>query len=119
MTFLFDYSVFIHICMKQTSHAFLLSHHSLIPNTLFTFVIHLNLNRHNNIFKDVYREVGILEVFVECLIKYNGFLQKHIDVDSDPYDVQLTNQEEIENGNFTIFIRLIFKDFYIFSIISQ
>lgn len=55
-------------------------------------------SRHNNIFKDVYREVGILEVFVGCLVKYNGFLQKHINVESDPYDVELTNENDIENG---------------------
>ena len=27
-------------------------------------------------FKDVYREVGILEVFVSCLNRYNAFLEK-------------------------------------------
>lgn len=54
--------------------------------------------RHNNIFKDVYREVGILEVFVGCLMKYSGYLQKHVDVESDPYDLELTSEEEIQNG---------------------
>lgn len=61
------------------------------------------LNRHNNIFKDVYREFGILEVFVGCLMKYNGFLQKQIDVESDPYDVQLTTEDEIDKGKYLAF----------------
>lgn len=56
-------------------------------------------HRHNSIFKDVYREVGILEVFVGCLMKYSGFLQKHVNVESDPYDLELTDEEDIENGN--------------------
>lgn len=33
------------------------------------------LNRHNAIFKDVYREVGMLEVFVTCLSRYAAFLK--------------------------------------------
>lgn len=55
----------------------------------------------------MYREVGILEVFVGCLVKYSAFLQKHVDVDSDPYDVEITNEAEIENGmTFFYFFRL-------------
>lgn len=57
--------------------------------------------RHNNVFKDVYREVGILEVFVGCLVKYSGYLQKHVDVDSGTHDIALTNEAEIENGKLT------------------
>lgn len=49
-------------------------------------------------FKDVYREVGILEVFVTCLTKYAGFLQKHIVVESGTHDVELTNMVDIEKG---------------------
>lgn len=33
------------------------------------------LSRHNNIFKDVYREVGMLEVFVTCLHRYATLLK--------------------------------------------
>lgn len=49
-------------------------------------------------FKDVYREVGILEVFVTCLIKYSSFLQKHIVIESGIHDVEITNIDEIEKG---------------------
>lgn len=33
------------------------------------------VSRHNVIFKDVYREVGMLEVFVTCLSRYAVFLK--------------------------------------------
>ncbi|XP_073949629.1 WD repeat and FYVE domain containing 3 bchs isoform X5 [Choristoneura fumiferana] len=35
----------------------------------------LNILKHNTIFKDVYREVGMLEVFVTCLSRYAVFLK--------------------------------------------
>ncbi|CAH2076588.1 unnamed protein product, partial [Iphiclides podalirius] len=35
----------------------------------------LNILKHNTIFKDVYREVGMLEVFVTCLSRYAAFLK--------------------------------------------
>lgn len=54
---------------------------------------------HNNVFKDVYREVGILEVFVGCLVKYLGFLQKSVNVESGAHDIELTNESDIGNGN--------------------
>lgn len=57
----------------------------------------------------MYREVGILEVFVGCLVKYSAFLQKHMDVESDPYDVELTNESDIENGKITVFLKLLPK----------
>lgn len=74
--------------------------------------IHCFLCRHNSIFKDVYREVGILEVFVGCLMKYSGFLQKHVESDpfeSDPFDLELTNEEDIENGNFIVYFYKVLK----------
>ncbi|XP_044762510.1 WD repeat and FYVE domain-containing protein 3 [Coccinella septempunctata] len=36
----------------------------------------LNILKHNSIFKDVYREVGMLEVFVTCLRRYANFLEE-------------------------------------------
>lgn len=37
----------------------------------------LNILKHNVIFKDVYREVGMLEVFVTCLNRYAAFLEEN------------------------------------------
>lgn len=36
----------------------------------------LNILRHDAIFKDVYREVGLLEVMVTCLHRYAGLLKE-------------------------------------------
>lgn len=51
----------------------------------------------------MYREVGILEVFVGCLVKYYGFLQKHVDEgESQSFEIELTvNEDEIGNGNWS------------------
>ncbi|XP_013136789.1 PREDICTED: WD repeat and FYVE domain-containing protein 3 [Papilio polytes] len=46
----------------------------------------LNILKHNAIFKDVYREVGMLEVFVTCLSRYAVFLK----------DKQILEEEKIK-----------------------
>lgn len=51
-------------------------------------------------FKDVYREVGILEVFVQCLMKYSKYLQSHVLPESGVHDVILSNENELENGRY-------------------
>lgn len=35
----------------------------------------INILKHDALFKDVYREVGMLEVFVTCLKRYENFLE--------------------------------------------
>lgn len=42
--------------------------------------------------------MGILEVF-GCLVKYFGFLQKSVNMESGAHDIELTNEPDIENGN--------------------
>jgi hypothetical protein len=44
-----------------------------IINEHWVFLLNV---RHNTIFKDVYREVGILEVFVTCLHRYAALLKE-------------------------------------------
>uniref|UniRef100_A0A182QR41 WD repeat and FYVE domain-containing protein 3 n=1 Tax=Anopheles farauti TaxID=69004 RepID=A0A182QR41_9DIPT len=44
----------------------------------------LRLLRHNNIFIDVYREVGVLEVFVTCMKRYKDYLEENIDIQTLP-----------------------------------
>ncbi|CAH0406921.1 unnamed protein product [Chilo suppressalis] len=48
----------------------------------------LNILKHNAIFKDVYREVGMLEVFVTCLSRYAAFLK----------DKQILEEEKIRKA---------------------
>lgn len=49
-----------------------------------------------------------MEVFVGCLMKYSGFLQKHVNVESDPYDLELTNEDEIESGELNFYNLFVF-----------
>lgn len=57
---------------------------------------------YNNIFKDVYREVGMLEVFVTCLTKYVEFLESNVfahEIDSDEIKA-IANDPHEELGKF-------------------
>ena len=64
-------------CKELISLSILLkSNHSIACSTLCMRTL-LNILKHNTIFKDVYREVGILEVFVTCLNRYCTFLEQH------------------------------------------
>lgn len=74
------------------------SNHS-ISSCILCMKALLNILRHNNVFKDVYREVGILEVFVTCLSRYAAFLQSHAVVNAGSHDVDLDNLAEIENDS--------------------
>lgn len=57
----------------------------------------LNILKHNTIFKDVYREVGILEVFVTCLNRYCSFLENHFSVGAFEDKVN-----ELEGGELSV-----------------
>lgn len=64
-------------CKELISLSILLkSNHSISCSNLCMTTL-LNILKHNAIFKDVYREVGILEVFVTCLNRYCTFLEYH------------------------------------------
>lgn len=64
-------------CKELISLSILLkSNHSMNCSILCKKTL-LNILKHNTIFKDVYREVGILEVFVTCLNRYRSFLETH------------------------------------------
>lgn len=43
----------------------------------------LNIFKHNSIFKDVYREVGLLEIFATCLTRYATMLHDNNSAISD------------------------------------
>uniref|UniRef100_A0A182IIZ4 BEACH domain-containing protein n=1 Tax=Anopheles atroparvus TaxID=41427 RepID=A0A182IIZ4_ANOAO len=54
----------------------------------------LRLLSHNSIFNDVYREVGILEVFTTCMKRYKEFLEKNIGIPTFDSESEKTIQEE-------------------------
>lgn len=64
-------------CKELISMSIFLKTHSLnhVECSVLCMVTLLNILKHNVIFKDVYREVGMLEVFVTCLKRYATFLE--------------------------------------------
>lgn len=76
---------------------------------LFSF----RLFRHNIVFKDVYREVGILEVFVTCLTRYVHFLEKNVVEDVSNYDVELKKSEDLTKGIYFVWTFLTTKSGFI------
>lgn len=49
--------------------------------------------RHNPIFKDVYREVGMLEVFVTCLSRYAVFLKDKQILEEETSKKEITDND--------------------------
>nr|XP_022905895.1 WD repeat and FYVE domain-containing protein 3-like [Onthophagus taurus] len=64
-------------CKELISMSIFLKTHSMnhVECSIICMQTLLNILRHNNIFKDVYREVGLLEVFVTCLNRYGNLLE--------------------------------------------
>ncbi|KAG8229679.1 hypothetical protein J437_LFUL010268 [Ladona fulva] len=63
-------------CKELISLSILLKGQASISCSIICMQTLLNILKHNAIFKDVYREVGILEVFVTCLHKYATLLKE-------------------------------------------
>jgi hypothetical protein len=65
-------------CKELISMSIFLKTHSLnhVECSILCVQTLLNILKHNVIFKDVYREVGMLEVFVTCLNRYANFLEE-------------------------------------------
>lgn len=64
-------------CKELISMSLFLKSHSLnhVECSMFCMKTLLNILKHNVIFKDVYREVGLLEVIVTLLSRYASFLE--------------------------------------------
>lgn len=67
-------------CKELISLSILLKSNHSVSCSILCMKTLLNILKHNTIFKDVYREVGILEVFVTCLNRYCSFLEQHFSV---------------------------------------
>nr|CAD7262381.1 unnamed protein product [Timema shepardi] len=63
-------------CKELISLSILLKGQTSVKCSITCIQTLLNILRHNPIFKDVYREVGILEVFVTCLHRYAALLKE-------------------------------------------
>lgn len=64
-------------CKELISMSIFLKTHSLnhIDCSIMCMQALINILKHDIIFKDVYREVGMLEVFVTCLSRYDNLLE--------------------------------------------
>lgn len=67
-------------CKELISLSILLKTNHSVSCSILCMKTLLNILKHNTIFKEVYREVGILEVFVTCLNRYCSFLDQHFAV---------------------------------------
>lgn len=65
-------------CKELISMSIFLKTHSLnhVECSILCMNTLVNILKHNAIFKDVYREVGMLEVFVTCLSRYANILEE-------------------------------------------
>lgn len=88
-------------CKELISLSILLKGQASLPCSITCMRTLLNILRHNAVFKDVYREVGILEVFVTCLTRYAKLLKdKELEIEQNK-DYTLP-EEEVELGMLVI-----------------
>lgn len=79
-------------CKELISLSLLLKHNQSTSCSILCLKTLLNILRHNSVFKDVYREVGILEIFVSSLNRYSDHVRQ-ITKGDDSLVVQLTAEE--------------------------
>ncbi|KAF6208270.1 hypothetical protein GE061_016724 [Apolygus lucorum] len=82
-------------CKELISLSILLKSQHSIPCSIICMQTLSNILKHNTIFKDVYREVGILEVFVTCLQHFSTLI-KESPKSEEGQDVSIdTNHEKL------------------------
>ncbi|XP_056639814.1 WD repeat and FYVE domain-containing protein 3 isoform X1 [Diorhabda sublineata] len=83
-------------CKELISMSIFLKTHSLnyVDCSLLCMQTLLNILKHNPIFKDVYREVGLLEVIVTCLNRYGDLLEDKNITDNMVKDYKLISKQE-------------------------
>lgn len=85
-------------CKELISMSIFLKTHSLNHTecSIMCMQTLMSILKHNNIFKDVYREVGMLEVFVTCLNRYASMLEaKKVAEDSNNEYTITTSQQKL------------------------
>ncbi|XP_067008592.2 WD repeat and FYVE domain-containing protein 3 [Anabrus simplex] len=81
-------------CKELISLSILLKGQASVSCSIICMKTLLNILRHNTIFKDVYRDVGILEVFVTCLHRYAALLKerKQAQEEDKEYEIPAMNE---------------------------
>lgn len=87
-------------CKELISMSIFLKTHSLNHVECSTACVQtlLNVLKHGQIFKDVYREVGLLEVFVTCLDRYASLLEEKKAAEENGKEYQLPVGQEKLGG---------------------
>ncbi|XP_073985786.1 WD repeat and FYVE domain containing 3 bchs [Rhodnius prolixus] len=88
-------------CKELISLSILLKGHNSISCSIICMQTLINILKHNTIFKDVYREVGILEVFVTCLQRYSSMM-KEIQPTIEPGSEIIIDEKEEKLGMMVI-----------------
>ncbi|KAJ9586850.1 hypothetical protein L9F63_019532, partial [Diploptera punctata] len=82
-------------CKELISLSILLKGQTSISCSITCMQTLLNILRHNVIFKDVYREVGILEVFVTCLHRYAALLKEKKQAEDEDKEYEIPPLSEM------------------------
>lgn len=80
-------------CKELISLSLLLKHNLSTTCSILCLKTLLNILRHDNVFKEVYRKVGILEIFVGCLNRYADHVRQITDGD-ESLVVQATGSDK-------------------------
>ncbi|KAK6633574.1 hypothetical protein RUM44_004181 [Polyplax serrata] len=81
-------------CKELISLSILLRGQESVPCSIVCMRTLLNILRYNVIFKDVYREVGLLEVFVTCLKRYAALLKEKQQTEEEGKDFKIPKSNE-------------------------
>lgn len=81
-------------CKELISLSILLKTHNSINCSIMCMETLINILRHNTIFKDVYREVGLLEVFVTCLHRYATILKDKQAAQNQGLEYKISPEDE-------------------------
>lgn len=87
-------------CKELISMSIFLKTHSLnqVECSVSCMQTLLNILKHSQIFKDVYREVGLLEVFVTCLDRYSGLLKARKSAQDNGEEYTIPSDQEKLGG---------------------
>ncbi|XP_076455501.1 WD repeat and FYVE domain-containing protein 3-like isoform X2 [Babylonia areolata] len=85
-------------CKELISLSILIKTQHSLPNSILCMKTLLKILRYHSVYRDVFREVGILEVMVTCLHRYAAHL-KEIHTPSESEEEVVLSQEQQELGH--------------------
>jgi WD repeat and FYVE domain-containing protein 3 len=70
-------------CKELISLSLILKNHPSVQCSINCMMLLLTVLRHHTIFKDVFREVGLLEVLVTCLHRFANLMKEKTQAERD------------------------------------